>query len=137
MLVGMRIGIPQVSLNECSNSVCPIRSAERRISKALTVAIPARAFFMNRTQKESGMATTIVTEEKIFANWTAMHELFSDPEDALEDSVTCAQCGLDDAYERFGTDYLCEDCLTLIGNVLAKIRYGTDPDENGNVSVLA
>ncbi len=49
----------------------------------------------------------------------------------------CAQCGQDDAYERFGTDYLCEHCLTLIGNVLATIQYGITPDDDGGISVVA
>lgn len=83
------------------------------------------------------MAIKTVTAEEVFTNWSAVNDLFSGPADALEDSVMCAQCGQDDAYERFGSDYLCEDCLTLIGNVLATIHYGITPDEDGNVSVVA
>ena len=63
------------------------------------------------------MTTTTVTSETVFANLSAMYDLFSDPKDALEDPVMCAQCGQDDAYERFGAVNLCEHCLTLIGNV--------------------
>ena len=83
------------------------------------------------------MAIKTVTAEVVFTNLAAMNDLFSDPADALEESVMCAQCGHDDANERFGTDYLCEECLTLIGNVLATIQYGITPDEDGNVSVVA
>ncbi len=83
------------------------------------------------------MATTTVTAEEVFKNWSAMHDLFSDTGDALDEPVECAQCGTDDAYERFGTDYLCEQCLTLIGNVLAKIQHGITPDNNGTISVVA
>ena len=83
------------------------------------------------------MTITTVTAEEVFRNWAAMHDLFSDPADALEEAVMCAQCGQDDAYERFGTDYLCEDCLTLIGNVLATIQYGIEPDQDGTISVVA
>ena len=81
------------------------------------------------------MTTTTVEGEKIRENWAAMIDLFSDPADALEDPVMCAQCGQDDACERFGTDYMCEHCLTLIGNVLATIQYGIKPDEDGTISV--
>jgi hypothetical protein len=87
--------------------------------------------------KEKNMSTTTVTPEIVFKNWSAMHDLFSDPGNALEEAVMCAQCGHDDAYEKFGDDFLCEDCLTFVGNLLAKIQYGLDPDEEGNVSVIA
>ena len=81
------------------------------------------------------MSTSTVTAEEVFTNWVAMQDLFSDPEDTLEEAVMCAQCGHDDAYERFGSDYMCEHCLTLIGNVLATIQYGIKPDEDGTISV--
>ena len=81
------------------------------------------------------MTTTTVTAEEVFKNWSAMHDLFSDPQETLEESIMCAQCGDDDAYERFGSDYMCEHCLALIGNVLAMIQYGIDPDEDGKISV--
>ena len=83
------------------------------------------------------MSTTTVTAATALKNLSAMQALFSDPADALEESVVCAPCGHDDAYERFASDYLCEECLTLIGNVLATIQYGIDPNEDGTVSVVA
>ena len=83
------------------------------------------------------MIITDATAEEVFKNWSAMHDLFSDPEDALEESVECAQCGEDDAYERFGSDYLCESCLAIIGNILAKLQYGIRPKENGTISIVA
>lgn len=89
------------------------------------------------TQKELEMTTTTVTAEEVFKNWSAMHDLFSDPEKALEEPVMCAQCGTEDAYERFGSDFLCEPCLTLVGNVLATIQYGLRPDEDGTISIVA
>jgi hypothetical protein len=108
--------------------------------KALRVpsspSILGRAFLLHN-QKEKDMTTSTVTAETIFKNWSAMHELFSEPEEALEEPVNCAQCGIDEAYERYGTDYLCESCLTLIGNVLATIQHGIEPDEDGSISVVA
>ena len=83
------------------------------------------------------MTITSVTAEEVFKNWSAMHDLFSNPDDALDDSVDCAQCGAGNAFARFGTDYLCEACLTLIGNVLATIQDGIKPEEDGTISVVA
>ena len=83
------------------------------------------------------MTITTVTAEEVRKNLSAMHDLFSDPGDAIEESVMCAQCGQDEAYHRFGTDYLCEACLTVIGNVLATIQYGIKPDQDGTISVVA
>lgn len=83
------------------------------------------------------MSTSTQTVETVLTNLSEMNGLFSSPADALEDPVDCAQCGTDDAYERFGTDYLCESCLTLIGNVLATIQYGIEADEDGRISVIA
>ena len=89
------------------------------------------------TKKETELTIKTVTAEEVFTNWAGMTDLFSVPADALDEAVIWAQCGHDDAYQRFGTDYLCEDCLTLIGNVLATIQYGITPEDDGTISVVA
>ena len=83
------------------------------------------------------MITTTVTPETVFENLRAMHDLFRHADDILPDSVDCAQCGYDAAFEKFGADFLCESCIALIGNVLASVQYGIEPDADGNVSVVA
>ena len=83
------------------------------------------------------MSTSTKTAETVLKNLSAMNDLFSRPADALEDAVDCAQCGTDDAYEKFASDYLCESCLTLIGNVLAAVQYGIEAHEDGSISVIA
>ena len=83
------------------------------------------------------MTTTTVTAEEVYRNLFAMYDLFSDAGEALDCPIMCTQCGQDDAYERFGTVYLCEHCLTLIGNVLSMVRYGIEADADGTISAVA
>ena len=83
------------------------------------------------------MITTTVTPETVFENLGILLSLLGNADDILPDSVDCAQCGYDAAFEKFGADFLCESCITLIGNVLASVQYGIEPDEDGNVSVIA
>lgn len=83
------------------------------------------------------MSTTTVTPESVFKNLQVMHRLFGHSDEILCESVDCAQCGYDAAFEKFGSDYLCESCIGLIANVLASVQYGVEPDEDGNVSVIA
>ena len=82
------------------------------------------------------MTIKTVTAEEIFQNWSAMYDQFCAVAGPLAYPVMCAHCGIDEVYERFGSDDLCERCVALIGNVLASIHYGLEPDEDGAISLV-
>ena len=76
--------------------------------------------------------TTTITPEDVFKNWSRMHDWISKPGDALKEPVTCAHCLIEKAYERFGADHMCGECLILIANVLGAVRNGI---EHGSIYV--
>ena len=78
------------------------------------------------------MSTTTVTSETVFKNWSTMQDWISNPDSASNERVVCANCLIDGAHERFGSDPMCTNCLTLIRNVLAAIRNGS---EHGSIYV--
>ena len=82
------------------------------------------------------MTTTTVTAAEVFKNWSAMYDQFSAADESLDGRFVCAHCGTDEVHERFGSDYVCERCATLIGNVLTTIHYGLEPAEDGLISVV-